>query len=208
MAITLKDLEKKDYLKAIQYAIDGMHFQVYFENDKYGLYFYARYFFYSEMLKATTIIAGYDEGQLIGLLIAQVDGQRRCYHSFSKWLYVKLFEGIQRVFFRGSTGQYEQACQDMLHTYHKQHQTQGEIVFLAVDPCQNRKGLGILLLQEFEKTVLHKTIYLYTDHWCAYQFYDHRCFHRVQESDIVLNLQKDVTLKCMLYVKTVGDVNQ
>lgn len=206
MAIELKSLDKKDHAKAIQYASDGMHFQVYFEDDPKGLYFYERYFFYSEILKATSLIAAYENNEFIGLLIANINGEKSCYHSWVKTLYVNMFEFIQHTFFQTSAGQYEIACQDMLATYQKDHHTDGEIVFLAVDPSQNHQGVGTMLLNELEKTIPHKTVYLYTDDQCSYQFYDHRGFQRVQERDIVLKLKKDIPLKCMFYVKDVGEL--
>lgn len=207
MAIELKKLEKKDYAKAIQYASDGMHFQVYFEDDPKGLYFYERYFFYSEILKSTSLIAAYENNQFIGLLIARMNGQKRCYYSLIKLFYVKMFEWIQHIFFQTSAGQYEMACQDMLKSYQQVHHTDGEIVFLAVDPSKSHQGIGTMLLNAFERTIPQKTIYLYTDNQCSYQFYDHRGFHRVQERDIVLKLRKEIPLKCMLYVKEVGHIS-
>lgn len=44
MNLEIKELRKKDFDKAIEFAIDGMNFNKYLEN-KYALKLYGRYFF-------------------------------------------------------------------------------------------------------------------------------------------------------------------
>lgn len=43
----IKDIDKKDFKKVIQYAINGMHFDEYLKND-FILQVYGRYFWYLE----------------------------------------------------------------------------------------------------------------------------------------------------------------
>ncbi len=202
MDITFRTLDKKDYNKAINFAIKGMHFGIYFDSD-FLTCAYGRYFLYSEMNRATQIIAAYDGDILVGLLISRVNGEERCFHSFWQKLYVNIIDFIQKMFFKDSAGEFDAACQQMFNEYKKTHTPDGEIVFLAADPESKIKGIGTALLNEYEKRERNKLIYLYTDDQCTYQFYEHRGFERVCEKDIVLSLKDEINLKCMLYSKTV-----
>lgn len=202
MDVEIKSLQKKDYKKAIQFAIKGMHFGIYFDN-RFLTYIYGKYFLYSEMLQATQIIAAYHREELAGLLISRVKGEKPCFHSPMKLLYVKTTELIQRLFFRSSAGEYDTACREMLTEYRKTHCPDGEIIFLAADPDSPIKGTGTMLLHEYEKREHGRLIYLYTDDQCTYQFYEHRGFQRIYEKDIVLSLKEKIPLKCMLYSKNI-----
>lgn len=62
MRIEIRDLRKKDYKKAIQFAITGMHFDWYL-NNKFLLNAYGRYFWYLELNRATQIFAAYVNGK-------------------------------------------------------------------------------------------------------------------------------------------------
>ena len=63
MNIEIRDIRKKDYEKAIQFAIKGMHFDWYL-NNKFLLNVYGRYFWYLEVNRATQILAAYVGGNL------------------------------------------------------------------------------------------------------------------------------------------------
>lgn len=202
MDIEIKTLQKKDYKKAIHFAIKGMHFGIYFSNG-FMTCLYGKYFLYSEMLQATQIIAAYHREELAGLLISRVKGEKTCFHSPGKSLYVKTMELIQRLFFRSSAGEYDTTCQEMLAEYQQSHCPDGEIIFLAADPGSPIKGIGTRLLEEYEKRERGRLVYLYTDDQCTYQFYEHRGFQRICEKDIVLSLKKSIPLKCMLYSKNI-----
>ncbi|MCD8015155.1 MAG: GNAT family N-acetyltransferase [Lachnospiraceae bacterium] len=207
MSVTFRMLDKKDYNKAIGFAVKGMHFGIYFNSD-FLTNAYGKYFLYSEMNKATQSIAAYDGDTLIGLLISRVNDEERCFHSFRQKLYVNVIDFIQKLFFKGSAGEYDTACRQMLAEYKKSHTPDGEIIFLAADPESKIKGIGTALLNEYEKREHNKLIYLYTDDQCTYQFYEHRGFERVCEKDIVLNLKDKVNLKCMLYCKKIGSYKE
>ncbi len=202
MNITFRTLDKKDHKKAIAFAIKGMHLGVYFDSA-FLTNAYGKQFFYSEMLAATQIIAAYDEDTLLGLLLARIDGEERCFHSFGKKLYVSVINVIEKVFFKESEGKYDEANAQLLAEYKKTHAPDGEILFLAADPDAKVKGIGTALLGEFESREPGKLIYLYTDDQCTYQFYEHRGFERVGEKDIVASAQNEVTLKCLLYSKKI-----
>ncbi len=84
----------------------------------------------------------------------------------------------------------------------KSHKPDGEILFLAADPECGVKGIGTALLKALEEKEKGKTMYLFTDDGCTYQFYEHRGFDRVEEKDIVMKMPKgDVPLKCFMYSK-------
>ncbi|HFN1521917.1 TPA: GNAT family N-acetyltransferase, partial [Enterococcus faecium] len=55
MKLTFKPLEKKDYKKAIYFAVEGMNFERYMENELL-LNLYGRYFLYMELNRATQIL--------------------------------------------------------------------------------------------------------------------------------------------------------
>lgn len=203
MELELKELDKKDYNKVIQYAIKGMHFNMYIDN-KLELNLYGRYFWYLELLNATQVISAYIGDELAGVLVAEIKGENKVYKSFWKKLYVIIFEWIQKVFFKDSVGVYDKVNKEMLENYKSKNNPDGEIRFLSANPNTKVKGIGTLLLNELEKMEKGKEVYLFTDDQCTYQFYEHRGFKRVDEKDIVLDLnKKKVPLKCLLYSKKI-----
>ena len=79
------------------------------------------------------------------------------------------------------------------------------ILFFAVNPAVQAKGIGSRLLGELEQREKGKTLYLYTDDACTYSFYERRGFTRSGEKDIVLDFKSQkVPLKCFLYSKRMG----
>lgn len=200
MELELKELVEKDYKKVIQYAIKGMHFDMYIEN-KTILNLYGRYFWYLELLNATQVLAVYYGGEVAGVLIADIYGEPKYYKSFSKTMYVKFIDFIQKYFFKDSVGVYDEVNKKLLQDYKKKNKPDGEIRFLSANPDLKVKGIGTKLLDELEKREKGKEIYLFTDDKCTYQFYEHRGFDKVGEEDITLELDKKVPLKCLLYRK-------
>ena len=81
MNIAIKNISKKDYKKAIRFAIKGMHFDWYLDS-KILLKAYGRYFWYLEMNRATQIFAAYAEDELVGILLAEFKDEPRKHHSF------------------------------------------------------------------------------------------------------------------------------
>lgn len=199
MEFEIRELERKDHRRAVDFAITGMHFDWYLDN-RVLLKLYGTYFLYSELERATEALAAYAKGRLAGVLLAEVRGGRRKYRSFWRAVYVKLFEGMQRLFFREGADVYERANQEMLAHYRAKNDPDGEILFLAADQEKRVKGTGTALLREFERREKGKLIYLYTDSACTYQFYERRGFAREGEKEIVLKLgRKRIKLECYLY---------
>ena len=199
--IEIRDIEKKDYNKAIQYAIKGMHFDWYL-NNSFLLKAYGRYFWFLEINRATQILAAYADGRLVGVLLAEIKGEKKKQSNIFQKIYVLFVDIIQKLFFKDSSGLYEKTTNELLKHYKENHTSDGEIIFLAADPDCKIKGIGTALLNALEEIEKGKTVYLHTDDACTYQFYEHRGFIRVEEKDIVLELPKGkVPLKCMIFSK-------
>jgi hypothetical protein len=199
----IRELRKKDHKKVIQFAIKGMHFELYLKN-KFLLNAYGKYFWYLEYTNASQVIAAYEGDKLSGVLIADMKGERKPYKSFWKKFYIKFIDCIQKIFFRGGIMPYDEANKEMLELYTLKYSPDGEIRFLAADPDAKVRGIGTMLLNELEQREKGKEIYLFTDNQCTYQFYEHRGFERINEKDIVLELQEEINLKCFLYRKLIG----
>ena len=206
MSIELKELDKKDFGKAIDFAVTGMHFEKYTQN-KTALKLYGRYFLYLEMERATQIIAAYERDVLVGIIMAVVEGEPKRYHSFWRGIYVKVFSFFMDHILGGAASPYDDANSRMLADYKKNHKTDGEICFLAADPNAQGKGIGSKLLAELERRENGKKIYLFTDNNCTWQFYEHKGFERVGEKEIEMDIAgQDVPLTCLLYAKTMEPV--
>lgn len=201
MEIEIRDLKKEDYKKAIDFAIEGMHFEWYFKS-KFLLKLYGKYFWYLEMSRATQIIAAYIEDEFVGVLLAEMDGEMKKYTSFWSEIYIKICEVFQRLYFDDSVGVYDEVNEKMFEQYSKSNNPDGEITFLAAN-TKKTKGIGTKLLEEFESRQKGKEVYLYTDDACSYQFYENRGFKKVGEENIILNLNEKVPLTCFLYSKKI-----
>lgn len=203
MGLEIKDIRKKDYKKAIRFAIKGMHFDWYLSN-KFMLNAYGRYFWYLEINRATQIFAAYADDDFVGVLLAEMYGEPKKQNNRIQKLYVKIIDAVQKVFFKSGAGLYEEATKLQLENYLRKHKPDGEIIFLAADPDCKIKGIGTALLKALEEKEKGKTVYLHTDNACTYQFYEHRGFEKAEETDIVLEMPKGkVPLKCLLYSKKI-----
>ena len=196
----IKEIQKKDFRKAIQFAIKGMHFDEYMKNT-FILNAYGRYFWYLEYTNASQVIAAYEGDELLGVLIVDMKNEHKPYKSFWKSIYIKIVDMIQRLFFAGGVMPYNDANKAMYEKYTEQYQPDGEIRFLAANPDSKVKGVGTFLLNELARKKPGREIYLYTDSNCTYQFYEHRGFERIGEQSVILELQGDVDLKCLMYRK-------
>lgn len=203
MELELRELRKKDEHRAIQFAITGMHFDWYMDS-RLLLNLYGRYFWYLELTRATQIIAAYLGGELAGVMLAQMKGENKKHRSLWKSLYVSLFDALQHLFFKRGAGIYDEANKALFSRYCERNAPDGEILFLAANPELGQRGIGSLLLNEFERRERGKTVYLYTDDACTYQFYDHRGFRREGQQDIRLHIgNKQIDLQCLLYSKAI-----
>ena len=201
MKIILKELMKKDIDKAADYAVAGMNFNRYTE-DETELRLYGKYFVYLEMERATQIIAAYEGVQLLGVIMASLDNEKKKYHSLWKSLYIGFTSFIMKLNYSAENNVYDKANKQMLKQYKKYRHVDGEICFLAVSPEAQGKGIGGMLLNELSKREHGKNIFLFTDSNCTYEFYDHKGFERVGIDSVILDFQGLSTkLTCFLYAK-------
>lgn len=201
MEIEIKEIRKKDYKKAILYAIKGMQFYKYLDN-KFLLHLYGRYFWYLEFTNATQIVAAYIEDELAGVLLADIEGERK-HKYFFKSIYIKIFEFLQNILYKEVALKYNDVNKIMFEEYKKKNNPNGEIKFFAVNPDIKGKGIGSKILEEFERREKGKQFFLFTDDACSYQFYESRGFERACEKEISLNFKSKVNLKCFLYSKNI-----
>jgi ribosomal protein S18 acetylase RimI-like enzyme len=201
MEIKRNSISASDSKKAVQYAIQGMHFNWY-TDSKILLNLYAKYFWYLEINKSTQILSAYKNNQFVGVLLANMKGEKKVHSNKLEKLYVSFINFIQNTLLKDSSGLYEQTINKQLKHYLENDNPDGEILFLAADPNCKVKGIGTKLLQEFEQIEKGKQIYLYTDDACTYQFYEHRDFTLKEDDTITMNLPKgDIKLRCFLYDK-------
>lgn len=202
MDLKIGELRVKDHKRAIAFARKGMHFDWYLES-RFLLNLYGKYFLYSALDSATQVIAAYAGDELVGLLLAEMEGEEKKYRSLRGSFYVKLFEGMH-VLFPGNGGEtYGATNREMFARYRQGTSPDGELLFLAADPKMEGKGIGSLLLEELERRERGKTVYLYTDNGCTYQFYERRGFTRAGEKTVALDFgKKKLDLTCFLFSKT------
>ena len=199
--IEIKQLRKKDFNMARKFAIEGMHISWY-TNNKIELYFYSKYFWYLEITKATRALGAYMGDRLVGVLLAEMKNKPKVFKSIWYDAYIKIATFIMNLGYKDATGAYDDANKEMLAEYLKRNTVDGELIFFAVDPDIKGKGIGTLLLNEFERLEKGKRIYLYTDTGSTYQFYTHRGFEEVGRKDIsIVNGKKKVPLTCLLFSK-------
>ena len=194
-------LREKDLDEAVGFAVAGMHFDAYLESPLLQR-LYGRYFWYLESARATRVIAAYEGDVLAGVLLAEMYGERPQATPLRRRAYVALVELVQRLFFKGSAGVYDEANREMLGALRARYELDGEIIFLAANPAVRTKGVGTILLGELAARERGKRVFLFTDDLCTYQFYEHRGFELADERATELDMRgRKVPLRCLLYTK-------
>ena len=74
MALVFSRLKHKDYAKAVRFMMVGMNVDAYHDNKLFQ-YAYGIYFFYSELIRSSQVIAAYEGKRLAGVLLADMDGE-------------------------------------------------------------------------------------------------------------------------------------
>lgn len=202
--IQIKQINKKDFNTARKFALEGMHFNQY-TNNKIALYFYSKYFWYLELSRATKALGAYDNNKLAGVLLAEVYSQPPVFQSIWYKIFIKFAAFVIDIFCKDAVDVYDNTNEKMLKTFKARNKTQGEIICFAVDPKATSKGIGTLLLNELERQEEGKTMHLFTDSNCTYQFYLHRGFNQIDKREISIALGgNNVPLSCFLFSKTFG----
>ena len=201
MDIVIRNIDRKDYRRIQEFASAGMQFSMYTQN-KAELYFYAKYFWYHELNRATQVLAAYMGDRLVGVLLADMKDEPKAAVSLWRRFYVKFVEWVMRIGYKGAADSYDEANKEMLAQFKKRNQPDGELNFFAVDPAINGKGIGSRLLDELVEREKGKLIYLFTNTGCSYQFYDRRGFERTDTRKIVIEVHgKQIPHDCFLYSK-------
>jgi ribosomal protein S18 acetylase RimI-like enzyme len=201
MNIAIRQIEKKDFNRARRFAIEGMHLKWYASN-KFELYFYSKYFWCLEISKATKALGAYTENKLVGILLVDMNNESKIFKSIRYKMFTKIIRFVINAFYKNASNTYDEANIKMLKYFTEEYNPDGEIIFFAVDPDMNGRGIGTLLLHELEKQETGKLIYLYTDSGSTYQFYRHRGFDESGKTDIKLEInKKKVYLTCYLFSK-------
>lgn len=201
--IEIRHIEKQDYKKAQNFATRGMHFNWYSDNP-FILALYSKYFWHMELNRATHAYGAYVNGHFVGVLLAEIKGERKPYRRLYRTLFVQLIERLQTCFIGKGVDDYTAVNRAVLNALKKQQIPDGEIVFLAADPNCEGQGIGTALIAALEADIPGKTIYLYTDSGCNYQFYDHRGFERAGTCHVIIDIKgKKVPLQCYLYSKRI-----
>lgn len=195
--------QKRDYHLAIKYASEGMHFDWYAHG--LGLKLYAWYFFHLELNKATRAWACYYRGHFQGVVLGAIEGEQKIFRNPVKAALINVVAVFVGKLVKGGGDAYEKANQKMLVSFKRRiapNRPQAEILFLTANNNSRVKGVGSLLLSQFERAAAGKLVFLYTDSGCTYQFYEHRGFTREESCPVLVHSgKKTFTLDCYLYAK-------
>jgi GNAT superfamily N-acetyltransferase len=179
----------------------GMNFSMYTDKP-WELKLYTKYFWYLELNRATQVLAAYEGDKLLGVLLADMNGEPKVSTSFWRKLYVKFTEWVMSIGYKGSNDEYDEANRAMLAEFKRTNSPDGELNFLAVDPAINGKGIGSRLLAELERREKGKQIYLFTNTGNSFYFYERKGFERSAERHInILMHGNQIPHECYLYSK-------
>lgn len=195
------DRYRKKFNAARKLSVQDMHLEWYTGNVV-ELYLYSKHFWYLEISRATIALGAYLGDELVGVLLADMDGEPKVFANRFYRLFVRIAEFVIKLGYKDASTSYEKANKDMLAAYKEIHYPEGELNFFAVNPDIKGKGIGTKLLNELERQEVGKEMYLYTDSGSTYQFYEHRGFKKVGKRDIELDICGEmVPLTCMLFAK-------
>ncbi|MCD8317311.1 MAG: GNAT family N-acetyltransferase, partial [Eggerthellaceae bacterium] len=146
MEIEIRDLDKKDYGKAIEFASKGMHFDWY-TDSKMLLKIYGQYCWNLHLCHSTQVLGAYSGDRFLGMLLADMEGEPKRYGSFLRRAYVKVIDSLQNIIAGKGIDTYSAANREMFAEYTENFRPEGEIVFFASDPDSGIKGVGSALLK-------------------------------------------------------------
>ncbi|MEE1296904.1 MAG: hypothetical protein UHD09_08795 [Bifidobacterium sp.] len=130
MAIEIRNIEPRDFPRAVEFAMVGMHFDWYVRNRTLRT-IYTWHFWYDELSKATQILGAYDGDRFLGVLLARIDGERTHRLKWGPRAFTRVMDWL--LDFGEVEGEYDRANREMLAAYRRDHHPDGEILFLAAD---------------------------------------------------------------------------
>ena len=202
MEYQFKEFQKKDIKTISRFAVVGMHFNQCFSN-RFLLEAAGRYFFLSNLNRATQVISAYQGDKLAGVLLAEMKGEQSYDGPWYRQAFIHAMDWFSSLTGKDGIGVYESANEELLEEYSRNNHYDGEISFLAADPNTQAKGIGTALLNELTRREAGKNVIVYTDTACTYQFYGHRGFQLEGRKKITMKFSNRVNpLECYLYSKT------
>lgn len=131
--IQIKEFNTKDLEKVRQFAVTGMKFDKYVENQ-FALYFYSKIVAEMELKNSTIALGAYLDNKLVGFVFARSNFQRLKYSNPKRNITVNFGNKLIDLFDNDDMAKtYDQANQTMLKQFMK-NKPDGEITFFAVDP--------------------------------------------------------------------------
>lgn len=200
--IQIKEFNTKDLEKVRQFAVTGMKFDKYVENQ-FALYFYSKIVAEMELKNSTIALGAYLDNKLVGFVFARCNFQRLKYSNPKRNITVNFGNKLIDLFDNDDMAKtYDQANQTMLKQFMK-NKPDGEITFFAVDPTIKHHGIGTRLLRALENKLHDQLIYVFTDSNCDYQFYLKKGFKIFDQINVTLDKDDQTPLTCFLLYKSV-----
>ena len=200
--IQIKEFNAKDLEKVRQFAVTGMKFDKYVENQ-FSLYFYSKIVAEMELKNSTIALGAYLDNELVGFVFARCNFQRLKYSGLRRNITVNFGNKLINIFDNDDMAKtYDQANQTMLKQFMK-NKPDGEITFFAVDPTIKHHGIGTRLLKALENKLYDQLIYVFTDSNCDYQFYLKKGFKIFDQINVTLDKDDQTPLTCFLLYKSV-----
>ena len=158
--IKIKEVRRQDYKKAQKFAIQGMHLDWYMDS-KVILALYAKYFWYTELNRATKAYGAYVDDNFVGVLLAEIKNEPKCYHSLFKAIYMKIFDWFQHLVAGKGVEEYDEANKDMYNSFCQKNNPDGEIIFLPLTLIAKLKVLEQHYCLHLKRMNAEK-LYIYT----------------------------------------------
>lgn len=201
--IRLRVLEKKDYLAVENIIRQTWHYDEICQ-DKKAAARMARLYLRSCLKEASYSCVAEKDGQVIGLILGKSMSDR-VPHKFrialsqaaavAMLLSTKNGRKISKMF-----GGFSQIDSELLKSTNRQFD--GEVCLFAVTEAARGYGIGKMLFKSMEAYMYSqhvKTLYLFTDTTCTYQFYEKQGMKRSAQKTIQLPPPINYKLQKFLY---------
>lgn len=153
------------------------------------------------------------DGSVEGVILGSIPGQRKAYSRVVHIPYL-LFGAVKLVFASRADRRNIAAHLSVFRTYKemladRKSDFQGSVTLLAVSKKCRGQGIGKNLLASLHRYFLANSvssIYVFTDTWCNYCFYDSQGYSLKDSRSIRLRLSKgEVPLTIFLYARDLSE---